>query len=160
MPEIKGTTWDFGGNQLDIKNALALVRAKGFSGREEVITAVCVMTAESQRYARAWHHNHEHEPDRPDVHVISNETGQPVILSTDRGIFQINDKAHPDLDPEVMFNPRRNAEMAREVWRNRGRSFEAWAAFNSGAYLRFWDEVAQAYFRGVWRERVEKWAMG
>lgn len=156
MTEIKGVTWDFGGWRLDRKNALAACYARGFTGHQRVVTAACVMTAESQRYTKAWHHNHEHLPGTNE-HVISNETGQPVVLSTDRGLFQINDRAHPDLEVEDMYRAKWNVDMAFEVYLRRGRSFGAWAAYNSGNYLRYWPEFELVHLRGIWRERIPFW---
>lgn len=155
MTEIKGVTWDFGGWRLDRKNALAACYARGFTRRERVVTAACVMTAESQRYTKAWHHNHEHNPDGSNVY--DNEFGEPVILSTDRGLFQINNKAHPTLDEEEMYRAKWNIDMAFEIYKRRGNTFEAWAAFNSGAYLKYWPEFTVVWLRGTWRDHIAKW---
>ena len=155
MTEVKGQTWDFAGNRLSRKNALALCYSKGWRRATKLITAVAVMEAESQRYAGAYHHNHEHTPDG--AHVIDNETGQPFVLSTDRGLFQVNDKAHPRPFPEELFDPEVNAEVAYDIYRSRDKDFTAWAAYNSGAYLRYVPLVTASWALGRWRERVPYW---
>jgi len=152
MSEIKGVTWDFDGNQLSIKSALALGYVAGWRG-VSLVDAVSVMTAESQRYARAWHHNHEHNDDGSNV--VRNDTGEIIVLSTDRGLFQINDKAQ-GVEDEA-FDAKVNARLAYGIYHARGNQFTAWAAYNSGAYLRYRDEVEKVWERKAWLLMVPKW---
>ena len=142
--EVKGQTWDFAGKQLDIKNALALCSIHGWH-RRELVTAVAVMTAESQRYTKAWHIN------------MADDCITP--LSTDRGLFQINDKAHPTYTEEELFTPCTNVEAAKKIYVGRARSFNAWAAYNSGAYLKYVDAIQKEWDKPGWKLRIPKWEM-
>jgi hypothetical protein len=135
--------WGLEGRQFDRKTALAQCYARGFTGAQRVITAACVMSAESLRYEKAWHEN------------VNEETGE--VLSCDRGLFQINDKAHPGLDPEEMFDARTNLDAAFAIYKGRGNQFTAWMAYNSGAYLRFWPEFAAVWALQTWRRRIPRW---
>lgn len=142
--EIKGVTWDFDGRQLDYKSRLAVCYAQGFGGKgTRVITAAAVMTAESQGYTRAWHHNLG----------LDCET----VVSIDRGLFQINDLAHPELTEEEMYDPRKNVHAAWKIYRSRGNSFSAWAAYNSGAYMKYYPIIAAVWALGTWRKRISRW---
>ena len=158
MSEIKGTTWDFRGNQIGPKSALALCYVSGWRGKDRLITAASVMTAESQRYVRAWHLNHEH--DLEGNNVYRNDTGEPIFFSADHGLFQIN---RPELEPfdDELFNPKTNAKLAFALFEQR--HFQPWAAYNSGAYLKFVPEFEKKYsiergnFVGTWRLLIPKW---
>lgn len=143
--EVKGVTWDFDGRQLDYKSRLAVCYAQGFGGQGvRVITAAAVLTAESQGYTEAWHHNLDDDC--------------MTLLSTDRGLFQINDKAHPELTVEEMFDPRTNVRAAWKIYRSRSDSFSAWAAYNSGAYLKYYPLLAAVWALGTWRKRIDRWS--
>lgn len=123
------------GRQLSIASALALCRSVGFSGRDEMITAVAVMCAESARFVGAYG---------------VNDTG-----SIDRGLFQINNVAHPTFPDEQAFRAKPNARFAEGM--QRGQGWKPWSAYNSGAYLKFYDSVAKVYDRATWRVRVLLW---
>src|SRR4030095_12018821 len=152
MTEIKGTTWDFDGNRLSVRSALALFYVVGFRGRSTLTTIAAVTAAESQRYARAWHHNHEHNPDG--TNAYRNDTGELIIFSTDHGLTQLNrEDMAPFSDP--IWDPKVNAKLARQLWRVRG--FQPWAAFNSGAYEKFLPEAEKVYDRQAWRLSIPRW---
>jgi hypothetical protein len=121
------------GTQLSIKQALALCYAVGWR-RFALTTAVAVMTAESGRYDGAWH---------------LNDNG-----STDRGLFQIN-TVHPLTDAEA-FDAKRNAEYAFTLSRA-GADWTPWAAYNSGAALKYVPIVAAVRLLHTWRTRVAHW---
>lgn len=127
------------GKQLTYGWALALCYHAGWRGKE-LETAVAVMTAESLRYVEAWHDNVD-------------EDGN--ILSTDWGLFQINDKAQ-DIELPYHLEPIPNAEKARDIYKGRGKSFSAWAAYNSGRYLQFLPEVQRHRALMRWRNKVPK----
>lgn len=127
------------GEQLTYGWALALDYHVGWRGRD-LITSVALMCAESARYTLAWHAN---------LDAAGN------LLSTDWGIFQINDKAHPDLElPEDYRNVIANAEFAHQIYKDHGKSFNAWAAYTSGAYLKFVPAVTAAWLLPRWRLKV------
>ena len=63
-----------------------------------------------------------------------------VAGGTMRGLWQINDGAHPDLvnaPGRDWRNPVDNAWMAFQVWKRAGRSWTPWSTYNSGSYRRF-----------------------
>ena len=152
MSEVKGVTWDFEGNQLSIRQTLALCYVSGFRGKD-LVTAVAVATAESQRYAKAYHRNHEHNEDGSNV--VRNDTGDFVyIKGVDHGLFQLNRPERLPFDDPI-FNPKTNAKAAHRLYRDRG--FQPWAAYNSGAHERFLPEVQKVYDRQAWRLSIPKW---
>lgn len=123
------------GRQLSIASALAACRAAGWADRGTMIDVVSVMCAESARFTKAFH---------------DNEDG-----SRDRGLFQINNHAHPSVSDDEAYKPAFNVTYAHRMWRASG--FKPWAAYNSGAYLQFGGMVAEVYDRGTWRLRVPLW---
>jgi Lysozyme like domain len=126
------STWALQGRQLTYGWALAVCHHAGFRGRK-LITAAALMTAESGRFAGAWHQN------APD--------------SVDRGLFQINSKAHPAQTREQMYQPIPNAGFARRLSHG-GDDFTAWAAFNSNAHLKYVPAAAAAWALPRWRRKV------
>jgi hypothetical protein len=126
------------GRQLSIASALAACRAAGWYG-EDLITAVCVMSAESARYTKAYNINYPGSAQE----------------SIDRGVFQINDKAHPEVTEDEAYNAAFNVKFSHRMWRDQG--FKPWAAYNSGNHLQFTAAVRAVYDRGTWRIRVPLW---
>lgn len=131
------------GNRLSIGNALALCYVYGFKGGKNLVTAVCVMSAESARYTRAYNENLD-------------EDG--TVRSTDRGLFQINDRAHPSFSEEEAFQPRANVQFAWHLWMGHDMSFSSWSAYNSGRYLLFWPLVLPVWALGRWKNKVPRWS--
>ena len=117
------------GVQLTIQQALALCYVMGWR-RTDLTTAVALMFAESGRYTKAWHDN-------------LREDGS--VASTDRGLYQINDKAHPALSDEAAYNGVANTMYAFALWERNG--FAPWAAYNSGAWLKYRREARLARLR-------------
>ena len=125
------------GRQLTWDSALARCYEAGWRGKP-LVQAVALMCAESGRYTQAYHVN------------FPGSTQE----STDRGLFQINDKAHPDLPIEDAFKVHANVGFAHRLYMDSDKTFRAWAAFNSGAYERFLPDVQKYYDRGKWRKKV------
>jgi hypothetical protein len=109
--------------QLTIEQTLALCWNRGWRV-PDLTTAVAVMTAESGRYTEAWHDNLD-------------PAGE--VVSTDRGLFQINDKSHPELSDAKAYDGVQNAIYAYSLWSTHG--WTPWAAFNSGAWLKYRTQV-------------------
>jgi malate synthase len=128
------------GRQITTYEALALCYAVGFRSGN-LTTAVALMAAESARFTGAWHVNY------------------PGSLqeSTDRGLFQINDKWHQDLSDSDAYDPVKNAAYAFKM--SSGRWFTPWAAYNSGAYKQNVRSVRLAKVTRPWRWRrlVKEW---
>ena len=127
------------GTQLTFGWALALDYHVGWRG-VDLETSVAVMCAESARYPDSWHENF-------------NEAGE--LVSTDWGLFQLNDKAQ-DLELPYDLEEIPNATKAHQIYKDRGKKFTAWAAYNSGAYLKFLPSVQAARDLGRWRNKVPR----
>jgi hypothetical protein len=48
--------------------------------------------------------------------------------SISRGLYQINDKAHPDVDKKRVFDPDYNTQQAARIFREAGNSWHPWSA--------------------------------
>jgi len=95
----------------------AAALAAGFTGTDLPI-AVAVAQAESGGNPLATHVNSDG--------------------STDLGLWQINNRAHPDLIASGDWrDPASNARMAYSVWQAAGGSFSPWVTFTTGAYLKY-----------------------
>jgi hypothetical protein len=119
-------------DQLNKKQALAVCHFVGFRA-EKLVTAVAVMGAESGRKYLA---------------VGTNPDG-----SQDRGLFQINDRAHPDISDADALLPIPNARYAFKM-SNGGKNWAPWAAYNSGRYLENMDSAAASLEEekdGLWK---------
>jgi Lysozyme like domain len=98
-------------------------RAHGFSGAA-LVTAVAVSLAENTgRTLRA---------------VNTNADG-----SRDRGPWQINDRAHPDVSDACAFSLDCAAGAAFTI-SSQGRSWQPWTTWTSGAYRQFLQEAQAA----------------
>lgn len=125
------------GKQLTFGWALALCYHVGFRGRD-LVTAVAVMCAESARYPESWHDNLDENGD---------------VVSTDWGLFQLNDKAQ-DLELPFDLEPIPNAQKAHDIYKARGKQFTAWAAYNSGAYEKFLPDSKAAWESMRWWNKL------
>lgn len=97
----------------------------GFSGESlDVITAIA--QAESSLDPNA---------------TNDNKDSNGNVLSTDRGILQINDKWHPEVSDLDAFNP---VTAFREGYRisSAGTDFTPWSTYKNGAYQRYMPGVA------------------
>lgn len=56
--------------------------------------------------------------------------------SVDRGLWQINNKAHPNYSDEYVFDPANNAEAAYAI-SNSGKNWKPWTTYNNDAYQRY-----------------------
>lgn len=137
--------WGLEGRQLSVGWALALCQHVGFRGKN-LTNAVALMTAESGRYTRAWHEN-----------LITTNGGPSYVDSVDHGLFQINDKWHPDL--ENANDPVSNASYAFDM-SSGGEHFGAWAAYDSGAYKKYVPVVWAIRHLTLWRGKVHRVAKG
>ena len=125
------------GKQLNYGMALALCHHVGFR-KGALNTAVALMTAESGRYVEAWHDNLD---------------DQGAVLSTDRGLFQINNHWHGDLSDAAAYCAIPNAAYAFGM-SDAGEDFTAWAAYNSGAYLKYLPLVLATRATRIWRNKL------
>jgi hypothetical protein len=144
---VSEATWGYGDQpQLSIKWALALCRHVGFTGAR-LIDAVALMWAESGRYPGAWHYN------------LSDDETQ--VLSTDRGLFQVNDYWHRDLSDEQAYKALPNAQYAAKL-SNRGYRFVRpdgtliWMAYGGARHQAYRVLVAAVFALGTWKRRVER----
>lgn len=103
------------GRQIQPRELAAMFYEAGWQDAETLTVAVAVCLAESQGYQYAINQN-------------SNGT-------YDRGIWQLN-SIHTAWTDAVAYDPVRATAAAFSLYVNRGSSFEDWAAYNSGVYLR------------------------
>lgn len=81
--------------------------------------------------------------------ALAESSGDPAAVgrnqdgSRDRGLWQINDRAHPDVSDTCAFDPSCNARAAYAI-SNGWTSFGPWAAYNNGAYKAFLQQVSTA----------------
>lgn len=124
-----------GGDQLTIKEALALCHVVGFR-KDNLVLAVAVMSAESGRYTGAWHDNTDG--------------------SEDRGLFQLNSKAQPSVSEDDAYDPLKNAEYTFQLSKE-GTDWHYWAAFNSGAHEKFITGIQLVKDESQWQSRKKLW---
>lgn len=85
----------------------------GFRG-DSLVKAVAISAAESGRNRYATNDNRDG--------------------STDRGLWQINSRAWPNVTPDMAFTPSAAAKAAFSISRS-GTNFSPWVAYTNGAYL-------------------------
>jgi hypothetical protein len=100
-----------------------IVHMGGFSGINTVTTGVAIVMAESGGQPKARN---------------TNSDG-----SVDRGMWQINNKAHPDVSDSVADDPIGATKAAYKI-SNGGKNWKPWATYTSGKYLLFMPRAAAA----------------
>ena len=75
--------------------------------------------------------------------ALAESSGDPLARgvnrkprSIDRGLFQINDRWHPEVSDRCAYDARCNAEAALEISKG-GRDWTAWSTWHNGAYKQF-----------------------
>lgn len=128
------------GEQLSIKEALALCNVVGFEPKD-LDVAVAVMTAESGRFTKAWHDNLD---------------AAGMKTSTDRGLYQLNDRFHPGVSDEEAYDPKANAAYAFQL-SSQGKDWTPWMAFTSGAHEKYLSTITEVRTTTDWRSRKKLW---
>jgi hypothetical protein len=105
--------------------------------RTQLITATAIAWAESGLRTDAIGYNRD-----PDTHVV---------ISRDRGLWQINDYWHPDVSDTCAFDPFCNAQAMGRISSN-GSNWSPWSTYNNGAYTRYTQAATLAY--AAWLTRV------
>jgi len=100
-----------------------LLRQAGFPFGTAMQTGVAVVAAESGRDPAA---------------VNTNPDG-----SRDRGLWQINDRAHPEVSDECAFDPACSTKEALRI-SNQGADYSPWTAFQNGSYRQHLEAAAVA----------------
>ena len=128
----------FAGRHLKVWQALAVCAAAGFRG-PALTTAVAVAWAESGLWTGAWHTNYPGEQTE----------------STDRGLWQINDRFHPNCTDEEAYNPYKASKYAYQLSLG-GEDFTPWMAYGGSRYLAFRVIVAATRLTTRrWRRHVD-----
>lgn len=138
MAEPRGADWGLEGLQVSWRWALALMYDSGIHRKWWLIRSIAVMNAESARWTKAWH---------------ANRAEDGTISSTDRGIWQINDKAHPNLTIGQMYDATYAASYAAQL-SNWGADMTPWYAFTTGSYERYVAKVRDVYDQGGWTDHI------
>ncbi|WP_199819847.1 transglycosylase SLT domain-containing protein, partial [Streptomyces sp. NRRL S-118] len=99
----------------------------GFRG-DALVTAVAVALAESSC--------------NPSASNVQNNTPP----STDRGLWQINDYWHPEVDDACAYEPQCNANAAFDI-SSGGTDWQPWSTYNQGLHWRHMDEARAAVDR-------------
>jgi hypothetical protein len=102
------------GRHLLPREIAALCYAAGWTDADKLLIAVSVCLAEGNGYEGARHVNTDG--------------------SIDRGLWQINDRAHPSVSDEAAYDAKRATLIARGVYIARGATFNAWSAYQNGSY--------------------------
>lgn len=120
FPAVLGTE-----DRLTPAQIAGVAYAAGFRGTA-LVRAVAVALAESRGAVKARCYNSGHGCDAPPA----------TARSVDRGVWQINDRAHPDVTTACADHP---ACCARAAYRisNGGRSWSPWSSWKSGSARRF-----------------------
>lgn len=92
-----------------------LAYESGFIDADKLFIMTAITIAESNGYSKARHTN-------PDG-------------SIDRGLLQINDRAHPDISDIEADDPVKAMAWARKIYEGRNHTFTAWSAYTNLAYL-------------------------
>jgi hypothetical protein len=111
----------------------------GWKDTHNLMTAVCICLAESQGFEKA---------------TNENRTDDGRVLSVDRGVFQINNKAHPWCSDAQAFDAEGCCRAGYRVWKNRGGSFNAWAAYSVLHEIR--GVVMPAYLQDTYLRRAAR----
>lgn len=88
---------------------------------QKLLEAVSVVLAESNGYTRRRGPEHD-------------GTYGNIDGSYDRGLWQINSKAHPSMSDAECDDPVIATKYARMLYEERGNSFRPWAAYLNGSY--------------------------
>jgi hypothetical protein len=124
-----GGTHGGGTAAFSLNEVLALLHYVGFNGQNQANMAAVAM-AESGGDPNA-------------VHVDADG-------SHDRGLFQINDVAHPEVSDACAFDPVCSARQAAAI--EKGSSLGAWSTWKSGAAEAWLGQVEQAQRSGKWKQ--------
>jgi Lysozyme like domain len=73
--------------------------------------------------------------------------------SRDRGLWQINDKAHPEVSDDCAFNPPCAAQAMYSISKG-GRKWKPWAAYNNNSYKKFLPDAVKVYLK-VLKEQTQ-----
>lgn len=90
-----------------------MLDAAGFPGGTSQLDGLAIIAAESGRDPNAKHVNTDG--------------------STDRGLWQINDKAHPDVSDATAYDPVLSTHAALSISKD-GSDYGPWSTFTGGAY--------------------------
>lgn len=102
------------GKKLSFREAARLCFNYGWRHIDELLNAVRIMDAESGRRTSA---------------TYTNTDG-----SRDRGLFQINDRWHPNVTDDCAYNALCNIKAARQIYKDWNHTWNAWSAYKNGSY--------------------------
>lgn len=125
-PPVNGPADISAGNCIGQLPALAaLLRSAGWSDDADGHTALAVLLAESRGRVNALH---------------KNDDG-----SYDYGLFQVNDQAHPDYDPQRLgTDPLYNAQAAWQIRQTAG-DWSPWVTYTTGLYRQWLSAAVSAW---------------
>jgi hypothetical protein len=145
--EIRGVTYDFGGERLDPWQAVQRLYRAGLADAKVLAIGYAVMMGESGCYLKAWHHNLVRDDGGG---IVRDVDGRFTVKSTDLGFIQKNIVHNPQvklLDSEsphfvdTLFEEHpelargdESAVIAKAMYDSRG--WSPWYAYVNGSYKR------------------------
>jgi Lysozyme like domain len=74
--------------------------------------------------------------------------------SRDRGLWQINDKAHPKVSDDCAFNPTCAAQAMYKISKG-GTNWQPWSAYKNGSYKKFLSDAVKALLN-LYKEQAQR----
>jgi hypothetical protein len=115
--------------QVSFIDLAGLVDDAGFNAGTDQQEGIAIVCAESGRNPDAVHHNLGADG--------------VTVLSTDRGLWQINDKAHPEVTDAMAFDAVLATKEAARI-SSKGSNFVPWSTWGNGAYKAHLEAAAVA----------------
>jgi hypothetical protein len=116
-------------SQVSFIDLADLLDAAGFNGGTDTQEGIAIVCAESGRDPTAVHRNMAADG--------------VTVLSTDRGLWQINDKAHPEVTDAMAFDPVQATAAAARI-SSKGSNYAPWSTFGNDAYKPHMEAAAVA----------------
>lgn len=105
------------GRWLKPREIAKLAYDAGWTDAKKLVVAIAIALAESNGYEHRWHDNTDKDGN---------------VVSRDRGLWMINDKAHPNISDERAYNAWEATKVARGLYGIHG--FEPWSSYGNGQY--------------------------
>lgn len=114
------------GPHLQTRYIAGLCFEAGWKYADKLLIAVAVCLAEGNGYVEAVHVN--------DDAVLDADGNVITPASTDYGLWQINDRYHPDVTQAQAFDPVFATAYAYQMYKKKSYTFTPWYAYTNGAW--------------------------
>jgi hypothetical protein len=85
--------------------------------------------------------------------LICRRMVNPSPYTIDRGLWQLNNHWHPEVDDETAYSPYGNASAMARIFRSRG--WTEWASFNNEGYKVHLENVRRVFAGGPFYGRCD-----